>query len=474
MENEAIINEFLNSMQTCFKNDFLANDVSFTYNYKHNNPSKKLISVSALVSYNQYNIVYEYTPVVFSGQIYSLLDLRLIFDKSIENPVEYTFYELLDFIDRENFKCYTIPAIRNPEMMNRAVKYLYTEMSGYHKSINEFINSDNGLYNLGKNYWSNFNAYSGKNFSEEIDFETYRKENFETWIYNLYKQALRIKFSSNPYLHLHRRQYDKFIKQSGKIKFKIPYENRLLQMIQNGVNEDFEILPSGLSEGIVVFEKNKVSIKELFAIGVSVLLISPLMFAAYAALFYLIGFAASGDMVYVASTHIGFMFLPAFITAIAASFFTRRKAYKLFFGKNVNVQLEIDLLVNTKSQYNFMRKFLNLVVIISIIFTFLTAHWNIGFSDSGILDNSGFFSIRGEFIPYSEVSGIYKVAARINGYNERVDYPSYIFLLKDGRQIDLYEFSEVEDIEENILSFLTGKGLEVLSADLPEDISNVQ
>jgi len=55
-----------------------------------------------------------------------------------------------------------------------------------------------------------------------------------------------------------------------------------------------------------------------------------------------------------------------------------------------------------------------------------------------------------------------------------VDYPSYIFLLKDGRQIDLYEFSEVEGIEENILSFLTGKGLEVFSTDLPENISNVQ
>jgi len=41
-------------------------------------------------------------------------------------------------------------------------------------------------------------------------------------------------------------------------------------------------------------------------------------------------------------------------------------------------------------------------------------------------------------------------------------------------RLDSYQFSTVEDIEENILSFLTGKGLEVFSADLPEDISKVQ
>jgi len=76
MENEAIVNEFVNSMQTCFKNDSKSNDITFTYNYKHNNPAKKLISISALVSYNQYNIIYEYTPVVFSGQIYSILDFQ--------------------------------------------------------------------------------------------------------------------------------------------------------------------------------------------------------------------------------------------------------------------------------------------------------------------------------------------------------------------------------------------------------------
>ena len=50
----------------------------------------------------------------------------------------------------------------------------------------------------------------------------------------------------------------------------------------------------------------------------------------------------------------------------------------------------------------------------------------------------------------------------VNGLGERLDNPSYVIVMKDGREIDLYEFEDTEICEEKIIGYLRDKGVEIV------------
>ena len=108
-----------------------------------------------------------------------------------------------------------------------------------------------------------------------------------------------------------------------------------------------------------------------------------------------------------------------------------------------------------------MKIFLWIIIVISLVFLLLTSKWNINFTQNGIIDNSDFFSISGEAYSYSDVKKVYYKSSRVNALGEKLEFPSYVMILNNGKEIDFYEFDEIESYEKELLELLKKKGVSI-------------
>ena len=94
-------------------------------------------------------------------------------------------------------------------------------------------------------------------------------------------------------------------------------------------------------------------------------------------------------------------------------------------------------------------------------FLLLISKWNINFTKNGFIDNSNFFSVIGDAYSYRDVEKVYYKPSRINDFGDKLDFPSYVMVLKNGKEIDFYELDELERYEYELLKFLQKNGVKV-------------
>ena len=150
-----------------------------------------------------------------------------------------------------------------------------------------------------------------------------------------------------------------------------------------------------------------------------------------------------------------------FISAIAASYFTRFKTYKFLFPKDFERYRAADQIQNGEGADKLMKGFLTVIIICAVAGSVLLAKWNVNFKEYGFVDNSKFLSLVGEYHDYEEIARIYYKADRVNGLGEKLDFPSYVIVLKNGQEIDLYEHDEIEVYEGTLIETLKEKGVRV-------------
>ena len=101
------------------------------------------------------------------------------------------------------------------------------------------------------------------------------------------------------------------------------------------------------------------------------------------------------------------------------------------------------------------------LVICSLAGTVLFTRFGVNFLEDGFVDNTKFFSVSGQYYQYDDIERVYYMPNRVNGFGETIEYPSYVIVLKDGREIDLYEYDEIEKYEGPLLGHLKKKGVSV-------------
>ncbi|MBE5921324.1 MAG: hypothetical protein E7269_01010 [Lachnospiraceae bacterium] len=148
-----------------------------------------------------------------------------------------------------------------------------------------------------------------------------------------------------------------------------------------------------------------------------------------------------------------------FLMGICTSYFIRLKAYKLLFRKSYQKYAELDTIANGSGSYRFIKIFALIVFAGSIIFLALNVRCNLRFTDDGFYDNRKFWTISGEKYDYSEIEEIYYLPARKNGFGATLNAPSYVMKLKNGEEIDFYDYDETTSTEKNLLPLLKEKGI---------------
>ncbi len=434
----------------------------------------RLKEITARVYFNSFILDFVYSISSF-GSVgpKSILDCRIWLEKN-EEHLCFSLYDLMFLIDQNNFKCYFFPFIETPKKMTRCFEALAEDLRLFIPRITEIAQNEEQsqlAYNVLK---TDIETVFDKNmFKPDNDLDQDTADYVFATSLNRYYEWVKLRLASKCYAEFLDGNYVKSIQRCEKYKTRLAYEDRLLAFMKSlpeggkydAVAPDLNTLRDGL--------KIQTGASELPAFFAAWFLLALPLTLIFLGLYYLFLFISSGNAEYstgLALYNALYVFLPAIITAIALSYFIRRRIYKFIYRKKLQKMLDYDAIMNTQSESKFMKGFAYIILIGSLIFTPLLAHTDIAFYTYEFVDNSAFFSLKGDSYSYDQIESVWRIEGSYNALGDWVDYPFYVFLMKDGTIMDQLELMEYSDIEKNLLPILQKRGLTIHKAKTEDDI----
>ena len=393
----------------------------------------------------------------------STVEMRLMFENGTL-PVEFSIYDVLNIIDRDNFKCYTFGYVTTEEKMEQVLKYLVDTFKEYKDKIEEISENSEIILNIEEDTKDKI-----KLFLNEDIFKS-RDAFYLMHMLELYYVVDVSRFTLDAYIDYTVGKYSKAIKKYNKLKGKLTsYEKRLVEHIKQNINKIQ--VPIEQEMNTLVQAKKLKNIKtELFPMYLSWLVLTPLWCIIYDLVYYIATYFLYKDTIYVTGSFSFAIFLPAFMTAIIHSYFTRSTVYKLLFRKKYNEIKALDAIENGGKVEKMMSKVFQFIIAASLVFSVLIANTNIAFYEEYFKDNLDLLSIKGTSYSYNDVYCVYKTNGIINDFGQVVNNPTYVIVIKGGEQINLYYDVEFEDVKNNIIPIFEKRGIEIREIDLVDNI----
>jgi len=419
--------------------------------YKGEEKPENLRYRSAKIFYDTFALGFRFTAHGTMSIVNSILECLVYTDRTDE-AIGIPLHFVVDFCDEDISTPLTIPLISSPDAMTEAFDCLGGVLNKLFETIRDL----------------SFDSYRCESLAVFYIEELYRlygiKDYNEVWLSDSDYSFLTLRFTSDAYICYLKGERDKAIKKLEKAPVLCGYEKRLLRLWKSD---------SGIGEAIPTVRYNaqlyntsgvqKSEGKEFLATFLSWLVITPVASVLFVGLYFLLMHLEGIDSVYLMGPIYSFpmSFFFAFLTGIAASYFCRHFAYKLLFRKSYERYCEMDSIQNGGGADKLMHVFLWLIVLAGIAGCILFTKWNLNFKEDGFVDNTSFFSVKGTYYSYSDIDHIYYKPDRINDFGEKLDNPSYVIVMNDGREIDLYEYDNTATCEKKILTHLISQGVSI-------------
>lgn len=413
----------------------------------------------AFIYYHSFVVEFKYTSHSTMNIANSILECLVYLGKN-QDSIAVPLPLLLGYLGINEMTPLCLPSILQNSDMRAAFDCIGNIVLKFLPQISEKLGTNEGLQDILTSFIKEMAFILDISLSEE-NFAFYANENLYAF--------LTLRLTSAPFINYIKEDHKTAIKQLRKAKKKMAYEESLLHYLE--ADEAASVpAPENIKTTLSSYAKNGLpntaSGKDFCALFFSWLVLCIGFTVIYGGLYLLLICIESRSSVYLMGPmrSLPCAILSAFITAIAASYFTRFRFYKLFFPKDFERFSAMDHIHNGKGSDKLMRGFLIILVVASIAFAVLFTKWNINFLADGFVDNSKFLSVSGEHYDYTEIDHVYYKPDRINDFGDTLDFPSYVIVLKDGKEIDLYEFDEIESYEQTLLPFLRENGVKILSA----------
>ena len=411
---------------------------------------------SAYIFYNSFAVEFKYTAHGTMSLANSILECLIIPDKS-RDGISIPLPLFLDYCDKITAIPLCIPSIIDGLGLDQAFDCICSVLNDTFTLIADVCANEEKRLRVFDSFISEMSALLNVEINDE-NIEYY----FDKSLYSF----LTLRLTSAHFINYIKGDVKTATKQLCKVKDKLGYEKSLLEEMKS---RNITTLPdlSSIREALKTYSKggvqNTSSGKEFFAMFLSWIVLCLGFSAIYLPLFLLLVYLEGRSSIYLMGPmyNIPYCILCGFITAIAASYFTRFKVYKLLFPKDFDRFQAADQIQNGAGSDKLMKGFLTVLIICSLVGCILFAKWNINFGEYGFTDNSKFFSVSGEYHSYEDVDRIYYKADRVNDFGDTLDFPSYVIVLKSRQEIDLYEHGEIEEYEETLLEQLKEKGVRI-------------
>ncbi|MBQ3542833.1 MAG: hypothetical protein IJA45_06895 [Oscillospiraceae bacterium] len=422
--------------------------------YKGAEQIRNLKQKTARIYYGAFVIEFVYSAHGVMGVVNSILSCDVYLDKT-ENAVGIPLQLMTDYCEMDVNVPLCIPYITNGQAMTQAFQCMTNVLEKLLPTVSQRCCDSDSQEELQQKFRDELLSVF------QMDVLELRLPQQRRALANFFVT----RFSNGAFLTALRENYGKAVKQLGKSKNLTGYEKRMLRIWQSQQNETSAYLPTVRANAKVFngYGTAKTERKEFAAVFFGWIALLPVSTALYLGLYALLVCIVGWNSVYLMgpSYNYPFCILGGFITATAGSYFTRYFFFKRLFKKDYAQYREIESIQNVDKINNVMKGFLAVIVAACVALCLLLANWNLKFLQDGFVDNSKFLSLHGEYCGYDEVAYIYYKPDRVNGYGETLEYPSYVIVLRDGREIDLYEHGDIADYSGELLDILREKGIEV-------------
>lgn len=420
--------------------------------YKGSEASGNLKGFFAKIYYSSFYVKFTYTAHGTLGVVNSILGCSVCLDKN-GNSREISLPLLTDYLDYNITSPMFIPNITDEKGMETAFTIIEDVIFAVLPELSGIAVDEEYKKSLLNTYYEELKyIFSTDDLDNLIDY----------YFYDFF--ALR--FTTEAFDYYLKGDFEKACKRLSKIKKPTGYEKRLFDTLRSGMYEKCETVPKDIAYFGDNFSTSKDDIKEFMVLFASWFILTPLTSAVYLLIFFLVFLMENKGSVYLMGPEYNFPFClcAGFFTAIAVSYFTRFKFYKLFNKKGYEKYEKLSSMQNGKGADSFMKGFAYVIFCVSIVLSVLLCKWNINFTEKGVIDNTKFLSLRGEYYTYEEIERVYYLPERTNDFGDVLEFPSYV-MVADGKEIDFYEFADIEDYEKELLPFLEGKGIKIEKAD---------
>ena len=408
----------------------------------------------ARVSFHTFAVEFKYTAHSLLNASQSILECLVYPDKEChEVPIPLPM--VLDYCDVDTANPLCIPMIFSPEAMKEAFASLTDALREHRQTMeSSFAGEESGQ--------AVYQAFFGE--LTELFGIPEEEEERQFYLNDALYDLFTIRFSADPFLSFIRGDRERAIRRLGKVKKPTGYEKRVLRLWQADKTPSPAL--SQIQRIAASYTKSgtpKQSGKELFVFFLSWLILTVILLPLYGGFYLLLRLLEGRDSLYLMSSlaNVAYSFLFAFLTAIAASYFLRFRLYRRIYPKDFERYCEIDHMQNGSGSDRLMKVLLHGIVIAAIAGTALLAKWNINFLENGFVDNTKFLSLKGEYHAYEEVDSVYYKPNRVNGLGEVIEFPSYVLVLKDGTEIDFYQYEDISEHGDALFRLFREKGIPV-------------
>ena len=418
--------------------------------YKGDEDPENLQYRRAYLTYPSFRVEFRYTAHGPLSIVNSILACMVHTDKN-ENGPSIPLPMLLDYCTvGEAFPLY-IPGIMDEEGMREAFALIGGVLEKNLPMLAETLGREDGRERVLTAYYSELSALY-KTVIDENSVEQYCDGDYFT-----------LRFCSAAFINYIAGNTETAIKQLRKTKKKLGYEKRVLAL-WSADGEAGAVCPDSVRRGAKAYGKSGVAggdKREFAAMFLSWLFLTALFSIPYVGLFFLRLAIESRGTVYLMGPmyKLPDCFFAALLTAIPASYFTRFGFYRRLFPKHYEQYSAAEQVNNGKGSDRLIKGFLHVIVVCSLAGTVLFAGWGIRFQEDGFVDNTDFFLPFGTHYEYADIERVYYKPDRVNAFGETLDYPSYVLKLKNGEEIDLYEYDDIENYEGVLLDFLAEQGV---------------
>ena len=433
-----------------YAKDTNATNVEYIPVYGGKEDIEHLKEYKAFIDYDIHTIILRFTIHTFLAPVNHVLEAYIQFD----NHPAYPIHDMVGYYRILSTDAFIIPCISNALTMKESIEYLSNSIAVVEELL---LEEDHSAFY--EDYKKSVIAYSHIK-SDDYD-EDYHYQ---------YIEDIQVFETSMAYIDFLLQRNQSAIKKYQKKKNLTMYEQWLLEMLLDGYEfDDEDPLPYSVIYHLNSYTKSgtiKNDKKELCVVALSMFLLT-IVFGIFYYVFHKgLSLMLLRDVLYYIGEDPFFLFLPSFISAVACSYYARYFLYKLFFKRDYTNFIEKDYLQNTSKSNLFMYRFVKVVLILSLIFTFMTTNQTIQFVSDGVVDNSEFFALKGNHYAYEDIE-IHHYKDQYNGFNELIGAPTYVISTKD-KDIDLYYYADVEDLDKEIIPYLKDNGVNIVYKDILE------
>lgn len=286
--------------------------------YKGSEKSDNLKSFFAKIYYNSFYVKFIYTVHGTMGVVNSVLGCSVCLDKNGSSR-EIPLPLVTDYLDYNISSPMFIPNITDEKGMSRAFITIGDVLLA---ALPEF--SRTGEDEEYKN--SILNAYT-----EEMKYIFGVDSLADIIDYGFYDFFV-LRFTTDAFDFYLKGDYEKTCRKLDKIKKPIGYEIRLLNSLSSGMYEKCQTIPEDVSYIYNNGPSKKDDMKEFLVMLASWFILTPLTSAVYLLIFFAVFLMENKNSVYLMGTEYNYPYCIffGFVTAIAVSYFTRFKFYRLF------------------------------------------------------------------------------------------------------------------------------------------------